>query len=72
MPLSDVAIRSAKPGPKPIKLPDERRLFPLVQPSGGKLWCLKYRIAGKEKKLSLERYPDVEFKSARERCAEAS
>lgn len=71
MPLSDITIRSAKPGPKPIKLSDERGLFLLVQPSGGKLWRLKYRIAGKEKKLSLGRYPDVGLKAARERCAEA-
>lgn len=71
MPLNDVAIRAAKPGPKPVKLSDERGLFLLVQPSGGKLWRLKYRIAGKEKKLSLGRYPDVALKEARERCAEA-
>lgn len=48
MPLNDIAIRAAKPGPKPIKLSDEKGLFLLVQPSGGKLWRLKYRIAGKE------------------------
>jgi integrase len=71
MPLSDVTIRAAKPGPKPVKLSDERGLFLLVQPSGGKLWRLKYRIAGKEKKLSLGRYPDVALKEARERAADA-
>lgn len=71
MPLNDVAIRAAKPGPKPIKLSDERGLFLLIQPSGGKLWRLKYRIAGKEKKLSLGRYPDVALKDARERGMEA-
>ncbi|MEG3181197.1 tyrosine-type recombinase/integrase [Sphingomonas sp. LT1P40] len=32
---------------------------------------MKYRIAGKEKKLSLGRYPDVTLKDARERSAEA-
>jgi len=71
MPLSDIAIRAAKPGPKPVKLSDEKGLFLLVQPSGGKLWRLKYRIAGKEKKLSLGRYPDVALKDARRRCDEA-
>ncbi len=71
MPLNDVVIRAAKPGPKPAKLSDARGLFLLVQPSGGKLWRLKYRIAGKEKKLSLGRYPEVALKDARERCAEA-
>lgn len=71
MALNDVAIRAAKPGPKPIKLSDERGLFLLVQPSGGRLWRLKYRIAGKEKKLSLGRYPEVALREARERCAQA-
>jgi hypothetical protein len=71
MPLNDIAIRAAKPGLKPFKLSDERGLFLLVQPSGGKLWRLKYRIAGKEKKLSIGRYPDVALKDARELGAEA-
>ena len=30
MPLTDVAVRTAKPGPKPVKLSDERGLFLLV------------------------------------------
>ncbi|MDC0886783.1 tyrosine-type recombinase/integrase [Altererythrobacter sp.] len=71
MALSDVAIRNAKHGPKPIKLFDERGLFLLLQPSGGKLWRLKYRYMGKEKKLSLGIYPDVSLKAARARRDEA-
>jgi integrase len=71
MALTDTAIRNAKPGAKPIKLADEKGLFLLIQPSGGKLWRLKYRFAGKEKKLALGRYPDVGLKDARERCGEA-
>jgi hypothetical protein len=59
MPLSDIAIRSAKPDEKPTKLADERGLFLLIEPSGSKLWRLKYRVAGKEKKLLLGSYPDV-------------
>ncbi len=71
MALTDTSIRNAKPGPKPRKLFDERGLFLLVQPSGGKLWRLKYRYLGKEKKLSLGTYPDVTLKVARERRDEA-
>jgi len=71
MALTDTAIRNAKPGPKPKKLFDERGLFILLQPSGGKLWRLKYRYHGKEKKLSLGIYPDVTLKVARERRDEA-
>ncbi len=65
MPLTDAAIRSAKPREKPYKLGDSSGLFLLVQPTGGKLWRLKYRIAGKEKKLGLGRYPETSLADAR-------
>jgi integrase len=71
MPLTDVKIRQAKPGPKAIKLSDERGLYLEVAPSGGKWWRLKYRFGGKEKRLSLGVYPDVGLKEARERRDEA-
>ncbi len=65
MPLTDPKIRNAKPGAKPIKIFDERGLFLLVTPTGGKWWRLKYRFDGKEKLLSLGVYPDVGLKAAR-------
>lgn len=67
MPLTDTAIRNAKPGEKTIKLFDERGLYLEVSPAGGKWWRLKYRFDGKEKRLSLGVYPDVSLKDARER-----
>lgn len=66
MPLTDTAIRNAKPSAKPAKLFDERGLFLIVTPSGGKWWRLKYRFNDKEKLLSLGIYPDVGLKDARE------
>jgi len=48
MPLSDIAVRTAKSGGKSIKLFDERGLYLEVSPRGGKWWRLKYRYAGKE------------------------
>lgn len=71
MSLTDVSIRKAKPGERPIKLYDERGLYLEVAPSGGKWWRLKYRFEGKEKRLSLGVYPDVGLKEARERRDEA-
>lgn len=65
MKLTDLQIRAAKPKAKPYKMGDGLGLFLLVQPSGGKLWRLKYRIAGREKKLSLGRYPDTSLSMAR-------
>ena len=42
-----------------------------IGPSGGKLWRLKYRFAGKYKLLALGAYPDVSLRDARERRDEA-
>jgi integrase len=67
MPLTDTSVRNAKPGPKPAKLFDERGLFLLVTPAGGKLWRFKYRFEAKEKLLALGGYPDVSLKGARDR-----
>ncbi|MGZ0018209.1 tyrosine-type recombinase/integrase [Nitrosomonas sp. wSCUT-2] len=71
MPLTDTSIRNAKPGAKPIKLYDERGLFLLVTPTGGKWWRFRFMFDGKEKLLSLGVYPDVSLKDARERRDEA-
>ncbi len=65
MPLTDNAIRSAKPLKKNRKLYDEKGLYLLITPKGSKCWKQKFRIAGKEKKLSLGLYPDVSLKDAR-------
>lgn len=71
MALTDIAIRNAKPRPKPYKMADALGLFLLVQPSGGKLWRLKYRVEGREKKLGFGVYPDVSLSDARKRRDEA-
>ncbi|MDW3681629.1 integrase arm-type DNA-binding domain-containing protein [Cupriavidus sp. CV2] len=67
MPLTDTAIRTAKPTDKTQKLFDGGGLYLEVAPSGGKWWRMKYRFAGKEKRLSFGVYPDVGLKEARER-----
>ena len=71
MPLTDAAIKNAKPSAKPIKLSDEKGLFLLISPAGGKWWRLKYRFGGKEKLLSLGVYPDVSLRDARQRRDDA-
>jgi hypothetical protein len=71
MALTDVAIKNAKPRAKPYKLGDAGGLFLLVQPSGGKLWRMKYRVDGREKKLGIGIYPDVSLADARKRRDDA-
>lgn len=79
MPLTDTAVRNAKPGrtpagistTKPYKMGDAGGLYLEVAPAGGKYWRLKYRFGGTEKRLALGVYPDVKLAMARERRDEA-
>jgi integrase len=71
MPLSDIKVRNTKPGAKPFKLYDERGLFLIVTPVGGKWWRFRYRFEGKEKLLSMGVYPDISLRDARTRRDEA-
>jgi integrase len=71
MPLTDAAVRNAKPGAKPAKLFDERGLFLIVTPGGGKWWRFRYSFDRKEKLLALGTYPDVSLASARQKRDEA-
>lgn len=69
--LSDTKIRGAKRAARPYKLADGGGLYLFVSTSGGKVWRLKYRFGGKEKLLSLGRYPDVSLAAARAQRDEA-
>ncbi len=71
MPLTDVAIRAAKPAAKPRKLFDGQGLYLEISPAGGKWWRLKYRWGGREKRISLGTYPATSLLDARRRRDEA-
>lgn len=71
MALKDLEIKRLITRPKPYKVADERGLYLLVQPSGAKLWKMKYRFHGYERKLGFGRYPEVSLRKARERRDEA-
>jgi integrase len=71
MPLTDAAIRGAKPGATTLKLSDSGGLQLWITPSGGKLWHLAYRWNAKQKKLSIGIYPAVSLLEARKRREEA-
>lgn len=66
MPLSDLAIRNAKPQEKPFKLTDGGGLYLLVNPTGSRLWRWKYRFLGKEKILAIGAYPTISLAKARD------
>ncbi len=65
MVLTDTAIRNAKPADKPYKVTDSQGLYLLVNPRGSKLWRIKYRIDGVERKLSIGAYPEITLAEAR-------
>ncbi|MCF3461125.1 integrase arm-type DNA-binding domain-containing protein [Stenotrophomonas maltophilia] len=72
-PLTDTAIRKAKPGPKPTKLRDGGGLYVQLNPDGSRWWRWDYRrpVIGKRNTLSLGTYPEVSLADARGRQAEA-
>ena len=71
MPLSANQIRSIKSSQKVQRFFDGRGLYLEVTRTGKKYWRLKYRHAGREKRISLGIYPDVSLKDARQRRYEA-
>lgn len=71
MPLTDLAIKAAKPADKPKRLADSLGLYLEVAPSGGKWWRWKYRFEKKEKRLALGTYPAISLVAARRARDEA-
>jgi Arm DNA-binding domain len=67
MPLTDTAIRKTKPTEKVQRLFDGGGLYLEISPAGGKLWRLKYRHGGKEKRLAFGTYPDTSLANARDK-----
>lgn len=69
VPLTDTAIKKAKPGDKPRRLFDGGGLHVLINPDGSKYWRLKYLLHGIEKRISLGVYPKVSLAVARDLAA---
>src|SRR5471032_3069335 len=65
MPLTDVKIRQAKAGNKPIKITDSNGLYIEVKSSGSKLWRYRYELGGKENVFAIGEYPEVSLQAAR-------
>ena len=71
MALSDIAIKNYKPKEKQYKVSDRNGMYLLIHPNGSKYWRFKYKILGKEKLLSLGKYPILSLKEARQKRDEA-
>lgn len=64
--LNDLQARKARPRDKSYKLADASGLYLFVSCTGFKSWRMKYRFAGKEKRLTFGPYPEVTLAQARE------
>ncbi|EHX7633940.1 tyrosine-type recombinase/integrase [Pantoea agglomerans] len=71
MTLNARQVETAKPRDKAYKLADGGGLYLMVNTNGSKYWRMKYRFAGKEKKLSFGTYPDISLSEARTKRDEA-
>lgn len=65
MALKALEIKAFSPTIRTYRKSDEKGLYLEIRPSGSKLWFLKYRVDGKEKRLGLGSYPDVSLADAR-------
>lgn len=65
MALNINQIKALRPKEKPYKSADGQGLYLEVFPNGSKLWRLKYRFAGKEKRISFGKWPEVSLADAR-------
>ncbi|EAN3440888.1 DUF4102 domain-containing protein [Salmonella enterica] len=70
MVLTDLAIRHARPLSKAYRLSDCHGLYLQVNPSGSKLWYLKFRFGNKENRMALGPYPLISLVLAREKQAD--
>jgi hypothetical protein len=64
-PLSDTAIKNAKPKEKEYTLPDGNGLQLLIKTDGRKVWEIRYTIEGKAKKTTAGTYPETSLAKAR-------
>lgn len=66
MPLTDTAVRQAKPADKDFSLTDASGLSLFVATNGTKSWHFRFSWYGKQPRYSLGTYPEITLKEARE------
>jgi hypothetical protein len=71
--LTDAEVKTLEPGPKARDIRDgaQRGLLLTILPSGRKQWTLRYRNAGKQRRLILGEYPGLTLSRARDDAEDA-
>lgn len=68
LPLAELQVRNAKPRDKVYTLADGGGLFIEINPSGSKIWRMKFRHAdGRLNHLTFGPYPEISLTTAREK-----
>lgn len=70
MPLTAREVQAAKPKDKPYGLADGGGLCLWVTPKGQRYWHFRYRVNGRQLRISLGIYPTISLQSAREQATE--
>ena len=65
MAVTDTKLRGLKPKDKAYQVADDGGLFVEVMPGGAKPWRLRYRLHGKQEKVTLGEYPAYTLSDAR-------
>jgi integrase len=65
MALTNLLLQNLKPGAKPRQEADGGGLFVEIMPSGVKVWRMRYRLAGRQEKVTLGGYPAWSLAAAR-------
>lgn len=60
-------IDAAKPKDKPYRLLDSNGLYLYVPVTGKKVWQLRYKLDGKEKVMTVGKYPLMSLQEARDK-----
>jgi integrase len=63
--LTDTKLKALKPGDRVYIVTDSRGLYVEVFPTGGVIWRCRYRINGKQEKVTIGKYPSLTLKDAR-------
>ena len=70
MALTDTKLRGLRPREKPYSQSDGGGLLIEVMPGGKRVWRLRYRLAGRQEKVTLGEYPTFSLTQARQWLAD--
>ena len=65
MPLTDTKLKALRARAKPFQVADGAGLFVEVTPGGKRVWRLRYRLNGRQEKVTLGEYPAYSLHAAR-------